>query len=147
MSCNDAKVQKGGKVVGRLCRICSTAATWRPACRLISPPSPSDLTRLASAHTFPCLHAHWRKACGRKPLQSEAVQQRHRRRKPTKSFRNLLKLVHVKTSIHFPHLENWLYWPAARAKGTKMRQFIKRWWLYSAARKQEKTFILYLWTL
>lgn len=48
---------------------------------------PSDLTRLASKHCtlrshfslFTCtlkksLHAHWRKAWGRKPLQSEAVQ-------------------------------------------------------------------------
>ena len=30
--------------------------------------------------------------------------------KAGKSFRNLLKLVHVKISIHLPHLENWLHW-------------------------------------
>ena len=97
-------MQKRIKVVGRLCRICSTAATWcptctatatatvtvtatctatatatttctatwRPACLQIWPAL--HLNIALCARTFPCLHAHWRKAWGRKPLQSEAVQ-------------------------------------------------------------------------
>ena len=102
----------------------------------------SDLHR-ASKHLHHTFHVY--------PREEKAAgepRQRHRR-KPGKSFRNLLKLVHVKISIHLPHLENWLYWRPSEnwCKTHKHETIYQRRWLYSEARKLEKFFILYLWSL
>ena len=120
-------------------------ATWRPACLQIWPAL--HLNIALCARTFPCLHAHWRKAWGRKPLQSEAVQCKAKA-PPTKADEIFPEFVEISSrqNLHsFPALGKLIILAAARAKGTKkMRQFIKRWWLYWAARKQEKTFFIYV---